>query len=188
MSTSLRDQLLQAGLVTAKQVQDAEKRQQQRQTHERRHVPKQQRGAPTEAEKEAQRRAAEKAAKDAELNRRQQEKAERKARFAEIRQLVEQNRLPRPECEQSYSFVHEGKIRRIPADAGLRARLTAGEVVIVRCAGRYELVPPAIAERIRERDANLVITGGPAPEAAAAAAPATDDPYKDFVVPDDLMW
>ncbi|HTY49741.1 MAG TPA: DUF2058 domain-containing protein [Steroidobacteraceae bacterium] len=186
MSSSLRDQLLQAGLVTAKQVQETEQRQQRHQAHERRHVPKQRRGEPTAQEREAGRRAAEKAARDAELNRRRQEQAGRKARYAEIRQLVEQHRLPRPECEDCYSFVHEGKVRRIPADAALRARLIAGEVVIVRCAGRYELVPPDIAGRVRERDPKLVVAASHSAD-APGAMPA-DDPYKDFVVPDDLMW
>ncbi len=56
--------------------------------------------------------------------------------------------------------------------------------MLVRCEGRYELVPPVIAEKIRERDARAVVTHSP----PAATAEVIDEAYKDFVVPDDLMW
>jgi uncharacterized protein YaiL (DUF2058 family) len=57
----------------------------------------------------------------------------------------------------------------------------------VRYKGHYAVVPKETAERIRERDENMVVPmvqpkEGAPPEAAA------EDPYKDFVVPDDLMW
>jgi uncharacterized protein YaiL (DUF2058 family) len=56
--------------------------------------------------------------------------------------------------------------------------------MLVRCEGRYELVLPAIAEKIRERDARAVVAQGQ----ATATADVIDEAYKDFVVPDDLMW
>jgi uncharacterized protein YaiL (DUF2058 family) len=129
---------------------------------------------------------AEKAARDAALNRKQQEKAERKARRAEIRQLVEQNVIARPESEDYYNFVDGAKIKRIAINTALREQLQRGDVVIVRCDNRYELVPPAIAERIRERDASAVLAATPAGSAATEAN--ADDPYREHVVPDDLMW
>jgi uncharacterized protein YaiL (DUF2058 family) len=55
--------------------------------------------------------------------------------------------------------------------------------VLVRCEGRYELVPPAIAQMIRERDPRAVVAPGP-----AATAEVVDEAYKEFVVPDDLIW
>jgi uncharacterized protein YaiL (DUF2058 family) len=184
MSMSLRDQLLQAGLVSEKQAREAE-RQLQRQQQGRQQQPKPQRSQPTAEERAAQRRALAKAARDAELNRRQQEKAERRARHAQIKQLIELNRLPRGEGEEYYSFVDHNKIRRIVADHGVRERIVRGELMIARCEGRYELVPAETAARIRERDERAVIAALPPP--AAPAAPA-DDPYADYAVPDDLMW
>ncbi len=85
---------------------------------------------------------------------------------------------------ETYNFVDGGKVRRIRADAALRDRIARGDVLLVRCEGRYELVLPAIAEKIRERDARAVVASGP----PATAAEAVDEAYKDFVVPDDLMW
>ncbi|HEY4972135.1 MAG TPA: DUF2058 family protein, partial [Steroidobacteraceae bacterium] len=107
MSMSLRDQLLQAGLVNEKQAKEAE-RQQQQQLQGRQRLPKQQRGMASEQELALRKSQQAKTARDLQLNRQQQDKAERKARLAQIRQLIEQNRLPKPGSEQFYNFV-DGK-------------------------------------------------------------------------------
>ena len=181
MSHSLRDQLLKAGLVTEKQARQAE--QQTRQ--EQRRQPKPPKNAPPArpggASVQAQ---AAKLARDQELNRRQQEKAEARARAAQVRQLIEQSRLPRLESDDYFNFQDGGKIRRIPVDAALRQRILNRELAIVGCDGHYSLVPPDAAERIRERDPRAVVT---LPE-EKPQQPGDDDPYKDFVVPDDLTW
>jgi uncharacterized protein YaiL (DUF2058 family) len=205
MSMSLRDQLLQAGLVSEKQAREAE-RQQQQQQQGRQRLPKPQRAAPSAQELAARKAQQAKAARDAQLNRQQHDKAERKARQAQIRQLIEQNRLPKPEADQYYNFVDGRKIRRIAADAALRERLARGEIAIVRYDAGYQWVPAATAARIRERDARAVVADGvsgaamapgaaaadaTAETAAAGAAGATaglDDGYQAFVVPDDLIW
>ncbi|HMA11419.1 MAG TPA: DUF2058 domain-containing protein [Steroidobacteraceae bacterium] len=184
MSLSLREQLLKAGLVTEQQVQRAEREQRQQQRGAP-NLPKDRRRnpGPTPQQIAAQKAAAEKAAKDAELNRKKQEKAERRARFAEIRQLVEQHQVPRVETDDFYNFQDGSKIRRVSVTPALRGRLIAGELAIVRCEGRYAFVPAAVGQRVRERvERALIHWNDP------AAKPAADDPYKDFAVPDDLMW
>jgi hypothetical protein len=182
---SLREQLLKAGLVTEKQVKQAD----QSQRHQQKQQPKRGKNAPapelTPAAKQAQ---AAKAARDSELNRRQQEKAEAKARTAALRQLIEQHRVPRVESDDYYNFVDGAKIRRIAVDADQRRRILNGDLVIVRCEGRYNLVPPDAAARIRERDDRAVLPPPTATTTTAADEQATDDPYKDYVVPDDLTW
>jgi uncharacterized protein YaiL (DUF2058 family) len=182
MSMSLRDQLLQAGLVNEKQAREAERREQQ-QLQGRQRLPKPQRAQPSEqqlATREAQQA---KTARDQQLNRQRQDKAERKARLAQARQLIEQNRLPKPECEQYYNFVDGNKIRRIAADAAMRERLGRGEIAIVRYDAGYEWVPAAMAARIRERDPRAVIAEGVVTDSSHS-----DDAYQAFAVPDDLMW
>ena len=76
-------------------------------------------------------------------------------------------------------------------DPQRREQLTSGVVVIVRYKGHYAVVPKETAERIRERDENMVVphlqAKAQAQPTEAAPAAAADDPYKDFVVPDDLM-
>jgi len=124
-------------------------------------------------------------ARDLALNRKRQEKADQKARMAQIKQLVEQNRVARGESEERYNFVDGDRVRFISANADIRRRLIGGELVLARYEGHYEVVPAAVAQRIRERDARAVID--PTATAATQAAP-VDDAYKGFEVPDDLMW
>jgi len=133
MSSSLRDQLIAAGLVTERQAKQA--RQEQARQFKQRKLPD------NAAKAAAERAQAAKAARDQELAQRQQEKAERKARRAQVNQMVEQVALPKVESDDSYSFVDGTTIRRIPITAELRNRLTAGELAIVRFRGSYALVP-----------------------------------------------
>jgi uncharacterized protein YaiL (DUF2058 family) len=209
MNSSLRDQLLAAGLVSEKQARQAAQQEQQRQFRDRsRPTPDGQRRRSNQAQSKAspgqnkgagqnaghgeqapslkahaQQAQAAKVARDQELNRRREDKAQRRARMAQIEQIIEQNRVPRLETEDYYSFIDGKKIRRMSVDPARREQLTRGELVIVRYRGHYAVVPAAIGERIRERDANMVV-----PLVQPKASPEPEDAYKDFVVPDDLMW
>jgi uncharacterized protein len=183
MSLSLREQLLAAGLGTKKQAKQAEHQERQ----QRHKVQKDPHAAAQAAEREraAQQAQAAKAARDQELNRQRQIAAEKKEKAAQIKQLIETNRLPKPaESDEYFNFIHRQKVRRIPVDADLRARIVAGSVFIVRCEGKYELVLPEVAAKIRERDERPIVVLPP-PD---APQPDENDPYKDFVVPDDLKW
>jgi uncharacterized protein len=185
MNLSLREQLLKAGLVTEKQSKQAERTtsdQRHRQAKGGKRTPQ----APPAPAKAVQQAQAAKLLRDQELNRKQQEKAARRARAAELRQLVGQLRVPRPESDDYFNFVDGGKVHRIQVTPDLRARLVAGTVAIVRCDGRYDVVPVDVLDRIRERHADAIVADPAAP--TAAPPPAEDDPYKDFVVPDDLTW
>jgi uncharacterized protein YaiL (DUF2058 family) len=176
MSMSLRDQLLQADLVNERQSKEAE-RQLRQQQRERQQLPKDKRAMASHAGLAAKQAQLAKAARDRELSRRQKEQADKKARHAQIEQLIEQNRLPGAQTDERYNFVDGNKIRRIPADHTVRERLSRGEIAIVRRKGGYELVPAETAARIRERDERAVIGCGVAPDAVT-----TDG------VPEDLMW
>jgi uncharacterized protein len=176
MSMSLRDQLLQAGLVNERQAKETE-RQLRQQQRERQQLPKEKRATASDAELAAQRAQLAKTARDQELSRQQNEQADKRARHAQIEQLIQQNCLRRPQTDERYNFVDGNKIRSIPADHFVRERLSRGEIAIVRRNGGYELVPAEIAARIRERDERAVIGCSVAHDAAP-----TDD------VPDDLMW
>ena len=98
-------------------------------------------------------------------------------------QLVEQNRIAKPESDDYFNFVINGKVGRIPVDASLRERIVRGEIAIVRCDGHYELVPAETGERVKEREPRAVVNTSDKVESAPI-----DEAYKDFVVPDDLVW
>ncbi len=180
MSMSLRDQLIQAGLGTKKQAKE---------TAQPKRPPSRHQPPPLSPEQLAANKAlAAKTARDQELNRRQQEKAAARARRAEVKQLIEQHRLPRIESEEYFNFADGNRLARLAVTPALREQLIKGTVVIVRYEGHYAVVPESAVARIRERDEHAIVTHASAPAAAPATPADQDDPYKDFVVPDDLVW
>ncbi len=111
-------------------------------------------------------------------------RADAKARALEIKALVEQNKLPKKlESEDRFNFVAGKKLRFILVDAAMREGLNNGSLFIIRYDGKSEVVPAAIAEKIRERDERAVVKLN-----SGETAVDENDPYKDFVVPDDLKW
>lgn len=182
MSDSLRDQLLKAGLVTKTQATRTEQ-DQHRQRH--RQVKGSQPDTSAEKERAAAAAKAAKAARDRELNQARQEKVAARARAAEVRQLVDQHRLPALEGDnlEYFNFVTFKKIRRIAINDERREKLRSGQLSIVWFEGRTAMVPAEIATRIRERVPEALVDYREGPEEVAE-----DDPYKDFVVPDDLRW
>lgn len=180
MSSSLRDQLLKAGLVNEQQVKQTEK--QLRKQPRGKRVP-----SPSTAQKQSAQAQAEKAARDRELNRRRAEKAEAKARAAQIRQLIDQHRVPACEDGEPYHFQDGKHVKRVYVDAEQRAKLISGDLVLARYGSGFALLTPSAAERIRERDPQAIVDLNLA--AGTGSAPGDDDdPYKGFEVPDDLMW
>lgn len=179
MGMSLRDQLLKAGLVNEKQAKQASKQQQKH----KRLVHKGQAEADDTARQAALQAQAEKAARDQELNRQQQEKAEQKARAAQVKQLIERSRLPKLQGEDYYNFVDDKKVKRIVVNAMMRTKLSNGWLAIVRHGGGYEVIPREAALKIQERDPARVLLLNTHVEESSE-----DDPYAAYKIPDDLMW
>ena len=179
MALSLRDQLLKAGLVNEKQAKQVGKQQQKQNRLEHKgQVEK------DESQKLAALQAmAEKAARDQELNRQQQEKAEQKARAAQVKQLIEHSRLPKLNSEDYYNFVDDKKVKRLAVNNLMRDKLSRGSLAIVRHGGGYEVIPREAALKIQERDPRRIVLLNTPTEAAEA-----DDPYAAYQIPDDLMW
>ena len=84
-----------------------------------------------------------------ELNRQQQEKAEQKARAAQIKQLIETSRLPKLTTEDYYNFVDDKKVKRLSVNKLMRDKLASGSLAIVRHGGGYEVIPREAALKIR---------------------------------------
>jgi uncharacterized protein YaiL (DUF2058 family) len=197
MSMSLRDQLLAAGLGNknqAKQARDDQHRQRHRNQHQQGKGRAAEPGRPPGGRPFApvQNVDPAKLARDKALEQKKRDKAERKERAAQVRQIAEPHALPRLETDDFYNFVHEGRIARVGVDAARRAALIDGSLAIVRSHGQYLVVPAEIAARVREREPRAIVhhVSGPVPAGGgdAAAAPDADDPYAKFTVPDDLVW
>jgi uncharacterized protein YaiL (DUF2058 family) len=178
VGNSLQDQLLKAGLVNEQQVKQA------RSSKRKKGKGRSGKGMPGDEERRRmQQAAAEKARRDRELNRQRQEEAKRKAEANELRQLIHTHRIPRGEGDVAYSFLDGGNIKRIYVTADQQRRLANGNLAIVRQDTGYELVLPEIAERVRNRDARLIVVLNKPGEDGAQ-----DDAYADYKVPDDLLW
>lgn len=173
---SLKDQLLKAGLADAKKARKAahEKRQEARSPDA------------VTAQELARQAQAEKAERDRELNRRQQEEREEKALAAQIRQLIEAHRLDRAGGNVAWQFTEAGKIRKLYVHKAQQDQLARGQIAIVRMADHHELVPAVVAEKIRTRDAAVVVLLND--RSTPTEGVAEDDPYADYKIPDDLMW
>ena len=179
MSLSLRDQLLKAGLVNQKQVKQTNKAEKKQKRLEQK--------GQVEVDDTQQRLAkeamAEKARRDQELNRQQQEKAEHKARAAQIKQLIEATRLPKLTTEDYYNFVDDKKVKRIAVNALMRSKLSNGSLAVVSFGGGYEVIPREAAVKIQERDPNRILLLN-----THVVEADEDDPYAAYKIPDDLMW
>ena len=177
MGNSLQDQLLKAGLVDQKKLDQA-RRDKKTQARRKKGTKK---AAPKPASTPEQ---LEKAARDRELNQQREEIRRQREVAAQVTQLVRSHRHPRSEREDDipFHFENKGKVKRIFVSAEAHRLITGGTLVIVNDNGVFELVPPAIAEKIGARNPSLVI------DLPKDDEPAADDPYAQFQVPDDLMW
>ncbi len=179
MGNSLQDQLLKAGLASEEQARKAKtgKAPKKRSKKDRR-TP-----VLSDSAQAARRTMAEKAERDRALNQKRAAEAERNALEAQVRQLIEQNRVSRDGAEISYHFVDNAKVRKLFVTPAMQEKLSKGQLAIVRLGKQYDVVSAEVAEKIRARDASCVVAVQ-APKTQAAE----EDPYKDFPVPDDLIW
>lgn len=126
---------------------------------------------------------AEKIANDRRLNQEKNERAQRKALAAQIKQLIDMNTIA-VAGDQAFNFIDGKHIKRMFVDKAQARRLSAGVFAIVKQGDKYVLVPTAVADKIAERDRESVIfTAEKAHDSVAE-----DDPYADYQIPDDLMW
>ena len=182
MNNPFQEQLLKAGVVSKQQVQKAN----QEKNKKKKQQPRRSKKAPVvdEAQLKAQKIAEEKAQRDRELNKRKEDQARGKAISAEINQLIIDNMIKRDEkCELAYNFEHQKKVKRIYINKEMQQKIVQGKLGIARIEGRYELVSATIAEKIKQRNEKRIVIFSD-----EETVTKEDDPYKDFEVPDDLMW
>ncbi|MDB9973268.1 DUF2058 domain-containing protein [Oceanospirillaceae bacterium] len=177
---SLQDQLLKAGLANEKQSKQATKAKKKQTRDVRKGV--------DVGETAAQRALSEKKAqaiRSKELNAQRDAQHQDRAVVAQVKQIVERCRLDLTGGEVSYNFVDGKVIKKLYVDAMQQAALSRGSLVIVGLDETYYVVPANVAVRIEERSSDTVIIRA---ESAADAVAPEDDPYADYVIPDDLMW
>jgi uncharacterized protein len=180
MAGSLQDQLLKAGLADekkSKKIQKEKKKQAKIQRKTKVEVV-------DETKQQVKHAREEKKQRDRELNEQQKAAALRKAIDAQIKQLIEMNRVPRAGADVDYNFTDNKKIKKMRVTPLMLEQLSAGRLSIVSLEGGYEVVPTPVAEKIKEREDSRVIVCNEGGKEEIDE----DDPYADYKIPDDLMW
>lgn len=181
--SSLQDQLLKAGLVDTKKAKKVskEKRKNTKVQHKSKEI------VVDEAKVAAQVTRSEKVARDKKLNEAQKAQADKKAIAAQIKQLIEQNSVPKDGGfnEVVYNFTDGKQIKQIRVSPIIQRQLERGQLAIAKIGDRYELLPAVVADKINQRDEvqNYVVS-----QQTTQAEVDEDDPYADYQIPDDLMW
>lgn len=178
---SLQEQLLKSGLVSKAQAKTVKtEKHKQEQLQRKNNI-----SVTDEAKELAQKARAEQIARDQELNQQRQQQEQQKQLFAQIKQLIEQNKLPRDDNGEAYRFTWNNKVKTLYVDDAMRAKLINGAYAIVKSGRAYEVVTAEIAKKIHERHADSVVLHN---DPATLPANPSDDAYAAYEVPDDLMW
>lgn len=171
MAMSLQEQLLKAGLTNEKKAKKAKKS-----SKKTREMKREVKAAAEEKIKQQQQR-------DKELNQQIQQQAREKEIQAQIKQLIEVNKLENFAGELDYNFTDGSAVKKLSVSETVQKQLANGRLSIVRLADDYVLVPSKVADKIAERDESILVA-----QNVVADDIDEDDPYKDYVIPDDLMW
>lgn len=178
MSLSLKDQLLKSGLAKKPSAKPVKKKKPPQ-------VAKKQRKQASESTLRTQRAMLDKAKKDKKLNEQRQAEAVAKAKFAQIKQLVDGSKLSRKDGETPYSFTLKKKVKKLYVTEEQQKQLSRDQIVIVNLGNEiFELVPKTVALKIAERSPKYVIEN----DTKAEQTSVEDDPYADYQIPDDLSW
>ena len=169
---TLQEQMLKAGLVNEKKLKKAKK------GSKKSRVQAREVKAAVEENKRLQQE------RDKALSSEQKEQRLTKEIQAQIKQLIEMNKLDQKDGDIKYNFTDGTLVKSFYVEPLIREQLIKGIVAIARYEETYVVIPSSVANKIALRDENTVIEQ----QAPAEDVPAEDDPYADFVVPDDLMW
>jgi len=178
------DQLKKAGLVDKKKQQQAKKDLQKKERMKRNSNIKgedQSKLLAKEAEQQKKER-------DRQLNLQREQEAKNTAITAQIKQLIESNRIEENRADIVYNFTHANKIKRLYVTEKVLQQLSSGRLAIVTLDERYEVVPYPVAEKIAQRDEDRVIFTAQSNDTETHSEIGEDDPYAEYQIPDDLMW
>lgn len=180
MAGSLQDQLLKAGVANKQQAKKAtiDKRKQKKQAPKQAQSEREERLATIDAQRK------EKAARDRALNEARKAEQDQKAIDAQIKQLIERHQVrPSQKAETRYQFVDGSTIKSLWIDESMLPTLARAQLRVVRFGEQYALVPSVVAEKIEARRPQVVIA-----LSSDQKSSDEDDPYAEYVIPDDLMW
>ena len=175
---TLQEQMLKAGLVTSKKMAKVQR------TAKKSRVQAREAREAVEENKKAQ------LERDKQLSEQQKQAALSKEYKAQVKQLIEMNRIDIAKGDIGFNFTDNNLIKKIDVDKLTQAQLISGRLAIARLVvdasgeSQYVIIPASVADKIAQRDANSIVLNS----ALSQEEQDEDDPYADFKVPDDLMW
>lgn len=181
MAKSLAEQLLGAGLVNEKKV-----KQLKRDKHlQRKQNPKGSPAHDTEQQARLKLQREEAAERDRELNRQRKAEVDAKAMKAQALQMLQHNKQPvNGEIRFNFTDPRNNKIKFLFVSDLVQQHVSVGKLAICAYEEEYFVVPRHVAEKVAERFAESLIYLAQENNQTMD----DDDPYKDFQIPDDLMW
>lgn len=177
--SSLQDQLLKAGLVSKDKATKTKSAKRKQNKINRKHKIE----TVDEAKVAAEKAMAEQADKARLLNQEKNAKAEEIAIIAQIKQLIEVNKQDTGKPQVTFNFTDEGKIKKFEVSNEIHKHITNGLLAIARYNNEHSLVPKIVAEKIKQRSEDFIVSLNIEVEEVLE-----DDPYADYQIPDDLMW
>ncbi|HEY2455115.1 MAG TPA: DUF2058 domain-containing protein [Scandinavium sp.] len=175
---TLQEQMLKAGLVTSKKVAKVQR------TAKKSRVQAREAREAVEENKKAQ------IERDKLLNEQQKQAVLSKEHKAQVKQLIEMNRIDISRGNIGFNFTDGNLIKKIEVDKTTQAQLISGRLAIARLVTdsnaepQYAIIPASVADKIAQRDANSIVLNS----TLSQEEQDEEDPYADFKVPDDLMW
>ncbi len=175
---TLQEQMLKAGLVSSKKMAKVQR------TAKKSRVQAREAREAVEENKKAQ------LERDKQLSEQQKQAALSKEYKAQVKQLIEMNRINLSKGDIGFNFTDNNLIKKIVVDKMTQAQLISGRLAIARVVmdnngeSEYAIIPASVADKIAQRDANSIVLNS----ALSQEEQDEEDPYADFKVPDDLMW
>ncbi|MFV9287126.1 DUF2058 domain-containing protein [Citrobacter freundii] len=175
---TLQEQMLKAGLVSSKKMAKVQR------TAKKSRVQAREAREAVEENKKAQ------IERDKQLSEQQKQATLSKEYKAQIKQLIEMNKITITRGDIGYNFTDNNLIKKVYVDKVTQSQLIKGRLAIARLTAErgseseYAIIPAVVADKIAQRDASYIVLNCELSQEAKDE----DDPYADFVIPDDLMW
>jgi Uncharacterized protein conserved in bacteria len=128
--------------------------------------------------------------RDKQLSEQQKQAVLTKEYKAQVKQLIEMNRITVAKGSIDFNFTDNNLIKKIAVDKLTQTQLINGRLAIARLVtdssgkSEYAIIPAVVADKIAQRDAESIVLNS----VVSQDVQDEDDPYADFKVPDDLMW
>lgn len=175
---TLQEQMLKAGLVSSKKMAKVQR------TAKKSRVQAREAREAVEENKKAQ------LERDKQLSEQQKQAVLAKEFRAQVKQLIEMNRITLAKGNITFNFTDGNLIKKIEVDKHTQTQLINGRLAIARLVINakgdcdYAIIPAVVADKIAQRDVDSIVLNS----ALSQEEQDEDDPYADFKIPDDLMW